>query len=326
MGGKVWNNDEEHTAILLMCDDFTEHTNVCLPGASLNWSDFIDKSSNDWNWSPPEDETCHILRYGNKVKMRDIWNKFGRGILNYYADRGTHITYVPYISFTEVYKFLQIQFYICFVIDGTMSMLTEIKKVRISVGQFIRKYKRLGKLPRFKVVIYRDHCDKVLLEKFPKDDEFTTSYLDVQKFLCSVEAYGGLDFPEAALDGLATAATHSAWKTSLGIENIIIHIFDAPPHGAFPDPTIHDFRSHKTHCCCCNHGSICPFDWKTDVWGSIKKNKIQYYGINTGQRIKGFEAAMKENLEELCGDFQTVGKEVVNDAILEIFIDYKNDF
>ena len=332
MGGNVWNNDEEHTALLLMCDDFKEHTNVCLPGVSLNWLDFMDKCNNDWNWSPPGDEARiksdirPILRYSNKVKMRDIWIKFGRGILNYYADRGTYIKYVPFTSFTEVYKILQVQFYICFVIDGTMSMLTEIKKVRISVGQFIRKYKQLGKLPRFKIVIYRDHCDKVLLEKFPKDDEFTTDYFSVQEFLNSVEAYGGLDFPEAALDGLATAATHSAWKTSLGIKNIIIHIFDAPPHGAFPDPTVHDSRSHKKHCCCCNHGSICPFDWETDVWDSIKKNNIQYYGINTGQRIEDFEAAMKENLEGLCGEFQTVGKEVVNDAILEIFIDRKDKF
>ena len=326
MGGEVWNNDEDHTALLLMCDDFKEHTNVSLPGESVNWLVFMVDYSHDWYWSLPEDETSKILQYGNKVKMRDIWNKFGRGILYYYAERGTHITYVPYTSLSEVYKILEVQFYICFVIDGTMSMLTEIKKVRISVGQIIRKFKQRGKLTRFKVVIYRDHCDKVLLEKYPKDNEFTPDYLGVQTFLNSVEAYGGLDFPEAALDGLATAATHSEWKTSLGIKNIIIHIFDAPPHGAFPDPTVHDSRSHKKHCCCCNHGSICPFDWKTDVWGSIKKNKIQYYGINTGERVKSFEAAMKANLEELCGEFQTVGKEVVNDAILDIFIDHKSTF
>ena len=35
---------------------------------------------------------------------------------------------------------------------------------------------------------------------------------------------------------------------------------------------------------------------------------------------------MKENLEELCGGFQTIEKEVVNDAILEIFIDHKDNF
>ena len=34
---------------------------------------------------------------------------------------------------------------------------------------------------------------------------------------------------------------------------------------------------------------------------------------------------MKANLKALCGDFQTVGKEVVNEAILQIFIDYKMD-
>ena len=205
-------------------------------------------------------------------------------------------------------------------------MLTEIQKVRISISQFIQKCKQRGNLSHFRVVIYRDHCDKVLLEKYPENNEFTPDYLGVQYFLSSVEAYGGLDYPEAALDGLATAATHSEWKTSIGVKNIIIHIFDAPPHGAFPDPTVHDSRSRKAHCCCCNHGTICPFDWKTDVWGSIKRNNIKYYGINTGTRNESFEAAMKENLEELCGGFQTIEKEVVNDAILEIFIDHKDNF
>ena len=64
------------------------------------------------------------------------------------------------------------------------------------------------------------------------------------------------------------------------------------------------------------------FNWETDVWDNIKKNKIQYNGINTGQRTPNFEAAMKYNLRELCGEFQKVGKEVVNDAILEIFVDH----
>ena len=326
MGGKVWNNDENHTALLLMCDDLGEYTSVSLSGTSMNWLDFMDRCSNDWNLPLPKDNVSRILQYDNRVKMKDIWNKFGRGILKYYADGGTHITYVPYTSVSEVYRILHVQSYICFVIDGTMSMLTEIKKVRISISQFIHKCKQRENLPHFRVVIYRDHCDRVLLEKYPENNEFTPDYLSVQYFLSSVEAYGGLDYPEAALDGLATAATHSEWKTSIGVRNIIIHIFDAPPHGAFPDPTVHDSRSRKAHCCCCNHGTICPFDWKTDVWGSIKKNNIKYYGINTGTKNRSFEAAMKENLEELCGGFQTIEKEVVNDAILEIFIDHKDNF
>ena len=129
MGGKVWNNDENHTALLFTCDDLAGYTSVSLPGVSLNWSDFMIECCHEWNWYLPEDDVSRILQYNNRVKMKDIWNKFGRGILKYYADRGTHITYVPYTSVSEVYRILQVQFYICFVIDGTMSMLTEIKKV-----------------------------------------------------------------------------------------------------------------------------------------------------------------------------------------------------
>ena len=64
---------------------------VSSPGVSLNWSDFMVRCGHEWNWYLPEDEVSRILRYNNRIKMKDIWNKFGRGILKYYADRGnTH--------------------------------------------------------------------------------------------------------------------------------------------------------------------------------------------------------------------------------------------
>ena len=316
MGGKVWNTDKQKSAVLLVCDDLKGHTNVVLPNMDISWWDFQWYWGDEWDWIIDQ-----ALIDANRVRMKNIWNKFGRGILNYHSARGNHITYVPFTA-DHLHNLLKCDYYICFVIDGTMSMLTDLRKVRVSVRQFIHKYMRHGNLPNFKIVIYRDHCDKVLLKRFPTDSEFTTEHFRVQQFLSTVKAYGGSDFPEAALDGLATAARKSAWKTTPGVKNLIIHIFDAPPHGAFPDPTVHDSRSNKKHCCCCNYGSICPFNWKTDVWNSIKKNKIKYHGINTGKRIPNFEAAMMENLGVLCGEFQTVGKEMVNDAILEIFIDH----
>ena len=97
-------------------------------------------------------------------------------------------------------------------------MRTDIARARISVGQFISKYKEQGSESEFKVVIYRDHCDSNIIEMFPNTSNFTTDYESVKDFLQRVVPIGGGDYPEAVLDGLAT-----------------IHIYDAPPHGDLPN-------------------------------------------------------------------------------------------
>ena len=318
MGGMVWNNDEKKTAVLFMCEDYKDDTRVCLPGQDMNWGKFKIQFGRDWDWNLPDDEKYRVLQQQNREKMRNIWNTFGKGILNYYSTRNIKISYVPY---EDLHKSLElIEYYICFVIDGTSSMLTEINKARISVEQFIDKYKNLASQVHFKVVIYRDHCDDKTIEMFPRDNVFTPQYKSIQQFLESVKVYGGGDYPEAVLDGLATAANRCEWRVGWGVRNIIIHIFDAPPHGNFPDYESHDSKSNQKHCCCCNHGTICPFDWSRDVWDKFKMLKIQYHGINTGKHFPEFETTMHEKLGDLCGSFQSVGKEVVNDAILQIFI------
>ena len=206
-------------------------------------------------------------------------------------------------------------------IDGTGSMIREIEKARISVGQLMNIYNYLDS--KFKVIIYRDHCDVNIIEEFPS--YFTPQYERIQQFLGAVKAYGGGDYPEAVLDGLATATTKCDWKVSAGVKNIIIHLFDAPPHGDFPNYKSHLLKSNKKHCCCCNHGTLCHFEWSRDVWNNMKKFNIHYHGINTGTQFPAFEAAMQLNLGDLCGKFQSVGKEVVNEAILRIFISYQMD-
>ncbi|KAI6658695.1 hypothetical protein LOD99_10969 [Oopsacas minuta] len=326
MGGKVWNNDGKNTAVLLMCDDYKENTKVILPGQRMNWGEFKEKCENEWDWMLPKDEKYVTYQQNNREKMKEIWNKFGRGILEYHEKRGTKIKYIPYISSDEVYKtLLSIKYYICFVIDGTGSMCTDIERARISVNQFIKKYKERGSETEFKVVIYRDHCDSNIIEKFPNDNKFTSQHKTIQNFLETVKANGGGDYPEAVLDGLATAATQCDWKNQLGARNILIHIYDAPPHGDFPNYESHYSRSNKSHCCCCNHGTLCNFDWERDVWANMHKFQIQYHGITTGDNFPGFEAEMKKKLGDLCGEFQKVGKEQVNDAILQIFIKCKMD-
>ena len=318
MGGKVWNHDDK-TAILYMCDDYQDYTNVMIQGRRSTWAQFKTIWGDQWDWTMPEDEEYITIQKGNREAMKNIWNKFGKGIFNYYyRSKGTSISFIP--ASHDSCNRLTLKYSICFVIDGTVSMATEIKKTRISVNQFINRYQELAHNSEFRVVIYRDHCDKHVIETFPKCNRFTTQHTEIQDFLSSVQAVGGGDFPEAALDGLATAATESMWKHSPGVKNIIIHIYDAPPHGDFPNYTSHDSRSNKNHCCCCNHGGKCRFDWDRDVWDGFKKFNINYYGINTGERIPKFETTMKAKLGELCGEFQTVGNEVVNDAVLQIFI------
>ena len=321
MGGKVWNNDEDKTAVLYMCDDYQDNTNVVIQGGTTTWARFKNKWGDKWDWTIPEDEHYIHSQRNNRQIMKNIWNGFGKGILRYYyLCNGISISFVTYTASHDLFNRLTRQYFICFVIDGTVSMATEIKKTRISVGQFIDKYQELAQAPEFKVVIYRDHCDKHVIETFPKHKKFTTQHNAVQEFLSSVQAVGGGDYPEAVLDGLATAATESNWENTPGVKNLIIHIYDAPPHGNFPKYTSHDPKSNKNYCCCCNHGTGCHFDWDRDVWGIFKKFNIHYNGINTGQSIPGFETTMKAKLGDLCGEFQTVGNEVVNEAVLQIFI------
>ena len=327
MGGKVWHNDTERTAVLFMCDDYKDDTKVNLSGKSMNWGDFKNRCGSEWNWDLPTDSGYRTLQRNNRDKMKNIWDKFGQAILKYYLDtKGTNIKYIPYTSTDEILKSLvSVNYFICFVIDGTGSMSREIERARISVGQFIKKYKERGSETEFKVVIYRDHCDNKVIEIFPQNEKFTSQHKTIERFLESVEADGGGDYPEAALDGLATAATKCEWENRLGRRNLIIHIYDAPPHGNFPKYESHNSMSDKGNCCCCNHGSKCNFDWRRDVWNPIKKYNIQYNGICTDtdkdQLIENFEDSMKKHLGELCGKFQMVGSEQVNDAILQIFID-----
>ena len=176
MGGKVWNNDEKKTAVLYMCDDYQDHTNVVIQGKVSTWAQFKTIWGNQWDWTMPEDEEFVDLQESNRVTIRNIWNKFGKGILNYYSTRDTKIAFVPYTSFEELSNHISLKYYICFVIDGTVSMATEIKKTRISVTQFINKYQELAYNSEFRVVIYRDHCDKHVIETFPYDKQFTTQH------------------------------------------------------------------------------------------------------------------------------------------------------
>ena len=108
MGGKVWNNDEDKTAVLHMCDDYQNYTNVIIQGRPSTWKHFQDSTQDQWDWTMPQDEEYVALQKNNRKFMKDIWNKFGKGILNYYSTRGTDISFVPYTSSEELCKALKV--------------------------------------------------------------------------------------------------------------------------------------------------------------------------------------------------------------------------
>ena len=122
MGGKVWNNDEKKTAVLFMCDDYQDYTNVVIQEIALTWKDFKEKTGDQWDWTMPQDEEYVAFQKTNREYMKDIWNKFGKGILNYYSTRGTDISFVPYTSSEKLCDSLTLKYFICFVLDGTVSM------------------------------------------------------------------------------------------------------------------------------------------------------------------------------------------------------------
>ena len=170
MGGKVWKNDKDRTAILFMCDDYKNDTLVQIPGQKMMWSKFKEKTGNEWDWTLPNDREYKALHEHNREKMKKIWDKFGKGILNYHASKGVDIKYIPYSTFEDsLTSFKSIRYRICFVIDGTGSMTTDIDRARVSVRQLISIYEYRGNPAVFKIVIYRDHCDGgKIIEQFPR--------------------------------------------------------------------------------------------------------------------------------------------------------------
>ena len=323
MGGKVWKNDDDHTAILITCDDYREATEVKIPGSTLTWEKFKDQRA-EWDWDVTKDENYQILQQNNRQKMQKMWNKFGRGILNYYSTKGINIRYIHYTTHEDVViNTLEIiDFRICFVIDGTGSMRDDIVDARRAVGQLISEYQRKGHFCEFAIVIYRDHCDgEDILVKFPIEYNFTNDHLSVQKFLEEITVFGGGDGPEAVLDGLATAINNFTLVDNPNIKSKIIHIFDAPPHGNFPDYKSHSKNSDTGNCCCCNKGVLCKFEWQEDVWERMHHLNIEYHGINTGNEFPEFAATMEENLGDQFGDVQKVDKKLVCEAVYHIFID-----
>ena len=324
MGGKVWANDKHHSAVFLRCEDYTDEMYVALPGRLIKWKEFKRVTERAWDWQS-DTEISKSEKTKRRVRLIKIWDKFGKGILEHHRlHSGARIAFRPYEEESASLDSGNITKYqICFVIDGTGSMGRDIENVRISVQNLVNSYKKTNKTIVFRVIIYRDHCDEKLIETYPTDKEFLPKYEGIAKFLDDVIPEGGGDVPEASLDGLAVALT-SNWDRQPQTKRMLIHSFDAPPHGNFPHYQIHNTNSNPDHCCCCS--SKCHFDWQKDVWKKIRDLEIEYHGINTGDSTwLEFESTMRKELDYLCKGFTKCGKDEVNYAVMQQIINYQGE-
>ena len=322
MGGKVWANDKNHSAVILRCEDYTDEMYVTLPGRLIKWKEFKRVTERAWDWQY-DTEISDSESTKRKVTLINVWNKFGKGILEHHRlHNRARIAFRPYEEESASLDSGNITKYqLCFVIDGTGSMGRDIENVRISVQNLVNSYKKTNKTIVFRVVIYRDHCDDKLIETYPTDKGFHTNYENIAKFLNDVIPEGGGDVPEASLDGLAVALT-SNWDRQPQTKRMLIHSFDAPPHGNFPYYQIHNTNSNPDHCCCCSNK--CHFDWENDVWMKIRDLEIEYHGINTGDSTwLEFESTMRKELDYLCKGFTKCGEDEVNDAVMQKIINYQ---
>jgi hypothetical protein len=121
---------------------------------------------------------------------------------------------------------------VCFCLDATYSMYSELAQVKSTISSLIKKIsskvRTEGISLRFGIVAYHDHCDPFVLriQDFSDPEEAI-------KFSDSLEANGGGDEPEAAHDGLLAACKILDWMEvpHTPMLRYIFHILDAPPHG-----------------------------------------------------------------------------------------------
>ena len=267
MGGNAWNTNEDKTAILIMCEDYKEDSPVLIPGQNMKWWEFKEKCGDHWDWTLPTEEEYVTLQKENRGRMKKIWNKYGREILKYYENRGTHITYILYTSPEEIYESLfDLKYYICFVIDGTDLMGKDINLIKNWVSDLM-KDAALGGIPYFRIIVYHGHAvsGKECVEKFPKNSEFTNAENTIHDFIDRITTYGGDGTESGMLHGLATATTQSDWKSGYGVRNVIFHIYC--------EPTRRNFNIFTARGKC---EKDCPFKWKRDIRDKISELNVDY--------------------------------------------------
>jgi len=116
---------------------------------------------------------------------------------------------------------------VAIVLDTTSSMGDEIKYLQAEFDSIATtiKTKFPQTVPRFGLVVYRDHMDDYLTRAVP----FTA---DVQAFRASLAAQssgGGGDMPEAVPEGL-TEGVGLGWRAEANVARVMFWVADAPQH------------------------------------------------------------------------------------------------
>jgi hypothetical protein len=211
-------------------------------------------------------------------------------------------------------------------------MFNDMIRARVAIQNLVKKdfYKEVA------IIIYRDHDYEQLIEKFPMDGTFCTDMKQVKLFLDTIKTNKkGTSPNEAVLDGLA-AAGDLQWGNHDEKDLIVIHIFDAQPHGNWPNYEDHHDQSDndKKDCCCCS--DKCTRKWPADVFEKYvtlglhyhsifthEKNYVHSWFTSTKRYNEGFEAVMKQKLgNKLCPDtsFLISEKKLVDIKINDIVI------
>ena len=112
---------------------------------------------------------------------------------------------------------------IVFVLDCTGSMGGEIATIQRVLGQFAAEVERQGVPTRVGLVGFRDLFEDEPMEVF----ELSANIKDFQASLARLQAEGGGDIPESALDALMYALQQPFKEEN---QKVIVFITDAPPH------------------------------------------------------------------------------------------------
>lgn len=125
---------------------------------------------------------------------------------------------------------------VAIVLDTTSSMGDEIHFLQDefeAISSTI-KAKFPGILPRFGLVVYRDHSDAYLTQSTP----FTSNVEAFKATLKAQSADGGGDLPEAVPEGLSGGVALD-WRTAPGVARVMFWVADAPQHPG-EEKAVHD--------------------------------------------------------------------------------------
>lgn len=117
---------------------------------------------------------------------------------------------------------------ISFVVDATGSMQEGIYWVRTQIPPLMNAVALLCREPKMGVTFYRDHGDEFVTRISPMVGREQVDTL--VKFVGQQWAKGGLDDPEAVLEGLTATIEKNPWPTPVSARKIIVLVGDAPPH------------------------------------------------------------------------------------------------